>query len=456
MIDFKQFAKHSKPGPRYTSYPTAPEFHEGFTLEAYKRHIAASNTSGRALSLYFHIPFCRSACYFCGCNVVYTSREENKERYLDYLEQEMALLAAEIDTRRFVAQIHFGGGTPTFLSAAQLKRLITAIHKYFPNSSQETEFGCEIDPRFFTAEQMAVMQKGGVNRISFGVQDFDPQVQEAVHRIQSRELTAQAVQIARDHGVGSINIDLIYGLPFQSAERFAYTLKETLALDPDRIALFNYAHVPWLKKTMRKIDETTLPTPEEKLLIMQNAIETFEGAGMVMIGMDHFAKPTDELALALKNGTLHRNFQGYTTLRGTDLFGLGLTSIGEGADFYAQNFRDMGPYEAAIDAGHLPLMRGFSLDQEDRLRKQVIMQLMSNFTLDMAAFDREYNLTFEEHFADALKALEPYEQEGLVEIRDRKILISDTGRLLVSNLVMGFDAYLQKAPEERRRFSKTI
>ncbi len=350
MIDFKQFAKHSKPGPRYTSYPTAPEFHEDFTLEDYKRHIATSNTANRDLSLYFHIPFCRSACYFCGCNVVYTSREENKERYLDYLEREMALLAEEVDTRRHVAQIHFGGGTPTFLSAPQLERLINAIHKYFPNSSEKTEFGCEIDPRFFTPEQMAVMQKGGVNRISFGVQDFDPQVQEAVHRIQSRELTTQAVQIARDHGIKSINIDLIYGLPFQSAERFAYTLKETLALDPDRIALFNYAHVPWLKKTMRKIDETTLPSPEEKLLIMQNAIETFEAAGMVMIGMDHFAKPTDELALALKDGTLHRNFQGYTTLRGTDLFGLGLTSIGEGADFYAQNFRDMAPYEAAIRA----------------------------------------------------------------------------------------------------------
>ena len=359
MIDFKQFAKHSKPGPRYTSYPTAPEFHENFSLEDYKRHIAASNAAGRALSLYFHIPFCRSACYFCGCNVVYTSREESKERYLDYLDREMALLAAEIDTTRPVAQIHFGGGTPTFLSAAQLERLIRSIHRHFPGSSDKTEFGCEIDPRFFTREQMAVLQKGGVNRISFGVQDFDPQVQEAVHRIQSRELTTEAVQIARDHGIGSINVDLIYGLPFQSADRFYRTLQETLALDPDRIALFNYAHVPWMKKTMRKIDETTLPSPEEKLLIMQNAIETFEAAGLVMIGMDHFAKPTDELALALKEGTLNRNFQGYTTLRGTDLFGLGLTSIGEGADFYAQNFRDMPPYEAAIDAGEAAAHAGY-------------------------------------------------------------------------------------------------
>lgn len=456
MIDFKKFAQYSRPGPRYTSYPTAPEFHESFDLDVYKTHIERSNASGRELSLYFHLPFCRSACYFCGCNVVYTSKEDVKARYIGYLEREMEILARWLDTTRPVRQLHFGGGTPTFYSADQLGEIIRLIRKRFPNIAPDAEFGVEIDPRFFTDDQMRVLKAGGVNRVSFGVQDFDARVQEATHRIQPFDQTQNAVTIARAHGIESINVDLIYGLPYQSLETFKETLRLTLALNPDRMALFNYAHVPWMKKTMRKIDETTLPTPEEKLLIMQTAIEMFTAAGYTMIGMDHFAKPNDELCRALEKGKLHRNFQGYTTHGGTDLFGLGVTSIGEGADFYAQSFRDLEPYEAAIDADKLPLMRGFSLSDDDRLRKRVIMQLMSNFTLDFAAIEKEFTIDFKRYFAEELEALKPFETEGLLSVGENGITIGETGRLLVRNLVMPFDAYLKKTPEAARRFSKTV
>ena len=456
MIDFKKFAQYSRPGPRYTSYPTAPEFNESFDLDRYKSHIERSNASGREVSLYFHLPFCRSACYFCGCNVVYTSKEDVKSRYIGYLEREMSILARWLDTGRTVRQLHFGGGTPTFYHADQLAEIIRLIRKQFPNIAPDAEFGVEIDPRFFNADQMKALKAGGVNRVSFGVQDFDPKVQEATHRLQPFDLTKSAVEIARAHGIESVNVDLIYGLPFQSLETFKETLRLTLALNPDRIALFNYAHVPWMKKTMRKIDETTLPEPEEKLLIMQTAIEMFAQAGYKMIGMDHFAKPEDELCRALDAGKLHRNFQGYTTHGDTDLFGLGVTSIGEGADFYAQSFRDLEPYEAAIDADRLPLMRGFSLSDDDRLRKHVIMQLMSNFTLDFAEVEKKFSIDFKNYFAQELEALKPFEAEALLTVGDKGITIGETGRLLVRNLVMPFDAYLKRVPEEQRRFSKTV
>ncbi len=455
MIDFNKFTKYSKPGPRYTSYPTALEFDPSFDTDAYVAELERQEKS-RPLSLYFHLPFCRSACYFCGCNVVYTSKEEKKERYIDYLQKELSLLARHLDTDREVIQLHFGGGTPTFFDAAQLARVIALIRSHFTNFAEDAEISCEIDPRHFTREQMQVLKEGGFNRISFGVQDFDPRVQEAVHRIQPFEMTREAIEIARDAGVESVNVDLIYGLPYQSFETFKKTLHLARELDADRYAVFNYAHVPWMKKTMRKIDETTLPRPEVKLEILKYTIDFFEHHGYKMIGMDHFAKPEDELFKAIEKGELHRNFQGYTTKGGADLIGVGLTSIGEGVDYYVQNHKEMRDYEAAIDAGKLPVQRGVKLTQDDIIRNHVIMELMSNFKLDIPRVEQEFKINFAHYFSEALEELQTFVDEELVEISPTQITVSPTGTLLIRNIAMAFDAYLKKIPEEQRRFSKTV
>ena len=455
MINFEQFSKYSKPGPRYTSYPTAPEFSEDFTEQSYIE-ILENQDKNRKLSLYFHLPFCRSACYFCGCNVVFTSKEDKKERYIGYLKKELEILSRHLDTSREVLQMHFGGGTPTFFTHDQLKEIIKLIKSYFPNWSKEAEISCEIDPRFLTKEQMSVLVEGGFNRVSFGVQDFDEKVQKAVHRIQPFDVTMNAVKIAREAGIKSVNMDLIYGLPYQTLESFKKTLELALKLDTDRFAVFNYAHVPWMKKTMRKIDETTLPHPSEKLAILKYTIDYLTSNGLRMIGMDHFAKPDDELFLAIEKGELHRNFQGYTTKGGADLVGIGLTSIGDGIYHYVQNVKDMKEYERLLDEGHLPVHRGLILSDDDVLRKAVIMEMMSNFKLDIARIEREFGVNFGEYFADALEKLKVFEDEGLVSISKDKIEVSSTGTMLIRNIVMPFDAYLQKIPEEKRRFSKTV
>ena len=454
-IDFKQFIKYSKPGPRYTSYPTAVEFSEDFTYERYVEKLK-NRDAKKPLSIYVHLPFCRSACYFCGCNVVFTSKEEKKVRYLEYLRREVKLLAETMDTSSEVVQFHFGGGTPTFYSAEQLDEIMTFIKKDFPNFSKEAEISCEIDPRFFNEDQMKVLKKHGFNRISFGVQDFDPKVQQAVHRIQPYDITEAAVDLARKYGIESINIDLIYGLPYQTLESFQKTLELAHSLDPDRLAVFNYAHVPWLKKTMRKLDETTIPTPDVKLAILQHTIDYFTTHGYRMIGMDHFAKPDDELFKAIEKGELHRNFQGYTTKGGVDLLGIGLTSIGEGEDYYAQNFKDLPAYEGAIDEGRLPFWRGVELSEDDRVRKAVIMELMSNFKLDIKRIEKAYGIDFKAYFADALKQLEPMVEEGLVHITDDAITVSETGTLVIRNIAMPFDAYMQKHAASKKTFSKTV
>jgi oxygen-independent coproporphyrinogen-3 oxidase len=336
MLDFAKFIKYSKPGPRYTSYPTALEFSDAFAYDTYINKLDAQERS-RPLSLYFHLPFCRNACYFCGCNVVFTSKEDKMLRYMDYLKRELEILTKHIDTSREVIQMHFGGGTPTFFSAEQLKEIILMIKSHFKNFRADAEISCEIDPRHINEDQMKVMSEQGFNRVSFGIQDFNEKVQVAVHRVQPYDVTKKAMDLARKYNMVSVNVDLIYGLPYQTLETFKETLRLSLTLNPDRFAVFNYAHVPWLKKTMRKIDETTLPLPDEKLQIMQYTIDFLTENGYKMIGMDHFAKPEDELFKAIEKGELHRNFQGYTTKGGADLVGVGLTSIGEGADYYAQN-----------------------------------------------------------------------------------------------------------------------
>ena len=455
MIDFNKFTKYSKPGPRYTSYPTALEFDTIFDYKALEKEFENQDHS-RPLSLYFHLPFCRSACYFCGCNVVFTSKEDKKERYIDYLAKEMEILSKHLDTSRKVIQLHFGGGTPTFFTPTQLQKVIDLIHKHFKNFDKDAEISCEIDPRHFTKEHMDVLKNGGFNRISFGVQDFNPKVQEAVHRIQSYEVTKKAVDIAREGGVQSINIDLIYGLPYQTLESFKKTLEMAVSLDGDRYAVFNYAHVPWLKKTMRKIDETTIPKPNVKLEILKYTIDFFQNNGYKMVGMDHFAKPEDELFLAIEKGELHRNFQGYTTKGGADLIGIGLTSIGEGEDYYVQNFKDMKKYEEAIDSGKLPVERGIKLDADDILRNHVIMELMSNFKLDIGRVEEKFGINFKKYFEDDLKELQEFINDDLIEIDDDSIKVSETGTMLIRNIAMAFDAYSKKIPIEKQRFSKTV
>lgn len=455
MLDFAKFTKYSKPGPRYTSYPTALEFNDNFRYDEYINKLE-SQDKVRPLSLYFHLPFCRNACYFCGCNVVFTSKEEKKIRYIDYLRRELEILSKHLDTSREVIQMHFGGGTPTFFSAAQLDEIIKMIKSHFPNFVKDAEVSCEIDPRHIDEAQMKVMSDAGFNRVSFGIQDFNEKVQVAVHRVQPYDITKNAMDLARKYNMVSVNVDLIYGLPYQNLQTFKETLALSLTLNPDRFAVFNYAHVPWLKKTMRKIDETTLPTPEEKLHIMQYTIDFLTSNGYKMIGMDHFAKPEDELFKAIEKGELHRNFQGYTTKGGADLIGVGLTSIGEGVDYYAQNFKDMNEYEAAIDAGKLPFERGVLLSKDDRIRQYVIMELMSNFKLDIKRFEKEFDVEFKTYFADAIEALKPFEEEGLLTVDDHHIICSETGTLLIRNIAMPFDAYMKRHAASQKTFSKTV
>lgn len=452
-IDFKQFATYSKPGPRYTSYPTAVEFSENYTLDSYLKDLKADLSP---LSLYVHLPFCRSACYFCGCNVIYTSKEENKAIYLEYLKKELNLLKNAMDTAKPVYQLHFGGGTPTFFNAQELEILIGLLKETFPNFDKNAEIACEIDPRFFDESQMQVLKQGGFNRLSFGIQDFNEKVQGAIHRIQPFALVERSINLARAFGISSINFDLIYGLPYQSLETFKQTLESCVRLNPDRFAIFNYAHVPWIKKTMRKIDETTLPQPEEKLRILEWTIHYLLQQGYKMIGMDHFAKPEDELFKSIQKGQLQRNFQGYSTQGGTQTIGIGLTSIGGGGSYYAQNYKDLPQYQNALDNGRLPFAKGIELSFDDRVRKAVIMQLMSNFKLEFNAINTQFQIDFKEYFKRALEELKPLQEAGLVFVSESGIEVSQTGALLIRNIAMPFDAYLKKINTNQKVFSKTI
>lgn len=455
MLDFAKFTKYSKPGPRYTSYPTALEFSDSFGYDEYIQKLKSQDPA-RPMSLYFHLPFCKNACYFCGCNVVFTSKEDKMLRYLEYLKRELKILSGYVNCNRQVIQMHFGGGTPTFFNAAQLEEVIKEIKSFFPNFVKDAEISCEIDPRHIDEDQMKVLSENGFNRVSFGLQDFNEKVQQAVHRIQPYAITKDAMDLARKYNMHSVNVDLIYGLPYQTLETFKETLDLALTLNPDRFAVFNYAHVPWMKKTMRKIDETTLPLPDEKLQIMQYTINFLTSHGYKMIGMDHFAKPEDELFKAIEKGELHRNFQGYTTKGGADLIGVGLTSIGEGVGHYAQNFKEMRDYEEAIDAGKLPFERGIALNEDDIIRQYVIMELMSNFKLDIKRFEKLFNIEFKKYFADAIEALKPFVADELLSMSDDFIECSQTGTLLIRNIAMPFDAYMKKHAASSKTFSKTV
>lgn len=455
VFDKEMILKYDKPGPRYTSYPTAPYFHLGFDTAAYRRVIEETNAaqSPAPLSLYFHLPFCKSVCYFCGCNVTFTKDRTLGDVYVDHVIQEMDALAALMKPGRKVVQVHWGGGTPTFIPARVLERLWQAIAVRF-QIAPGAEIGVEIDPREVTNEHLESFARSGFNRISMGIQDFDPQVQQAVHRIQPEELTMGVIRKCRELKFESINVDLIYGLPYQTRERFQDTVDKITALGPDRIAVFNFAYLPDLIGHQRAIPREAMPEPAEKLNILEMVVDRFTSGGYVYIGMDHFARPQDELCLALKDRTLYRNFQGYTTKAGCDLYGIGVTSIGQVGRRYAQNAKELGEYQNRVREDGLAVFRGVLLTDDDVLRRDVITRLMCHFVLYKAEIEEQYGLRFDETFGDALEDLKPMEADGLVSLHPDRIEVHPLGRLLVRNIAMPFDAYLRKG--EAKRFSRTV
>jgi oxygen-independent coproporphyrinogen-3 oxidase len=444
-FDLDLIRRYDQSGPRYTSYPTAVEFDESFDGDAYRAACTRSNASGRPLSLYFHIPFCDTVCFYCACNKIATKDRSLAPPYLERVHRELALQAALFDPARTVEQLHWGGGTPTFLSHDQMSTLMDVTRRHFKLAGDEVgEFSIEIDPREADAETIALLRRLGFNRMSLGVQDFDPEVQQAVNRIQTETQTMAVLDAARAEGFRSISIDLIYGLPFQTPERFARTLERIIAVAPERLSVFNYAHLPERFKPQRRINEADLPAPEVKLEILQSTIERLTQAGYVYIGMDHFARPDDELALAQQAGTLYRNFQGYSTHADCDLIGLGVTSIGKVDNTYGQNRRGLEEYYADLDAGRLPVFRGIELTRDDLIRRDVITRLICHFELDIPATEAAWDLTFDVYFADALMKLRAMAGDGLLEMDARQIRILPRGRLLVRNICMAFDAYLAK------------
>jgi oxygen-independent coproporphyrinogen-3 oxidase len=447
--------KYSANGPRYTSYPTALQFTDQFDPEHYRHAARNPAASPGGLSLYFHIPFCDTVCFYCGCNKVATKNRAHARPYLERLKREIALQAELFDTARPVSQLHWGGGTPTFLSHAEMAELMAATREHFRLlPDEQAEYSIEVDPREASAETIGVLRDIGFNRLSLGVQDFDPRVQQAVNRIQPRAMTETVMNAARDEGFQSVSVDLIYGLPHQSVESFSRTLDAVVELAPDRLSVFGYAHMPSMFKMQRQIDEAALPSPAVRLAILRRVIERLTGAGYVYIGMDHFALPGDELALAQQAGTLQRNFQGYSTRADCDLIGFGASSIGKVGDVYAQNARDLAGYGAAIDSGRLAITRGVRLTRDDRLRRDIITRLMCQFELRFDALEAAHGIDFRTGFADEIRRLAPLEDDGLVSIERDAIRVRPAGRMLVRNVAMIFDRYLAHAGRER--FSRTI
>ncbi|MCA1580013.1 MAG: oxygen-independent coproporphyrinogen III oxidase [Acidobacteria bacterium] len=448
--------RYNVPGPRYTSYPTAPVWKEGVGAREYEALLleSAREDEPRPLSLYLHLPFCEKLCYFCGCTVVITGSEHRLEDpYLSTLEREIDWVASRAGHRRPVVQLHLGGGTPTYFAPDRLEALLARLRDRFVFSS-DAELGVEVDPRVTTPQHLAALARAGFNRLSMGVQDFDPQVQAAINRIQPYDDTRPLVEEAHRLGFPSVNMDLIYGLPYQTPVSFGATIDRVLEIAPDRLAVYSYANVPWMKKHQR-ILEPHLPGEAEKFGIFQTALERFQSAGFEYIGMDHFARPDDELARARRNRTLHRNFQGYTTKAGTDLIGLGMSAIGEVGDGYVQNARDLAPYRAAVEREGAATFRGVRLTADDRLRKSVIQSLLCHGVIVKAEIERDHGIDFDETFADALERLRPCAEDGLVELLPAEIRATPVGRVFLRNLAMPFDAYLT-APTERPVFSRTL
>ncbi|MEE3716127.1 oxygen-independent coproporphyrinogen III oxidase [Tumidithrix elongata RA019] len=443
--------------PRYTSYPPATELTPDFGVEAFQSAIAIGNYKNTPLSLYCHIPFCETPCYFCGCNTVITQRKEVAETYLGYIARHIHQVASLVSPDRRVHQLHWGGGTPNYLSQSQVEFLWDQLQKHF-RFDEAAEISIEINPSYVNREYILFLRRLGFNRISFGIQDFNPKVQEAVNRIQPEGMLFDVMRWIREAGFESVNVDLIYGLPFQTSETFQETVQKTLQLNPDRIAVFNFAYIPWLKPIQKRMPESAMPNADEKMKILQQTIAQLTEADYVFIGMDHFAKPNDELAIAQQAGELHRNFQGYTTKPESDLLGFGMTSISMLQDVYVQNQKGLKDFYRAIDANQLPIERGVQLNQDDLIRRTVIMELMCQFQLSVQDLENKYHLGFDldfnDYFAKALPKLDALEADGLLKRWGDGIEVTPIGRLLIRNIASAFDAYLGNRKIET--FSKSI
>jgi len=456
VIDPVLIRKYDVSGPRYTSYPTADRFVEAFGETEFRSWLGKRNIGGinQPLSVYVHLPFCDTACYYCACNKIVTSDHGRSAKYIKYLGKELSMVGALLGEDRRIKQLHWGGGTPTFLTREEMGALVGALRGQFEREP-DCECSIEVDPRRIEPGRMAFLAGLGFNRASIGVQDFNPEVQRAVHRIQSEAETRRVIEEARANGFRSINLDLIYGLPHQSLDSFNRTLDAVLALDADRIALYNYAHLPQLFKTQRRIREADLPCPETKLQILTLAIGRLTRAGYLYIGMDHFAKPDDELAVAQRQGRLHRNFQGYSTQPDCDMLGFGISAIGRVGPTYYQNLKSLDEYYAALDDERLPVWRGIELTQDDLVRRAVIQALSCHFRVSLESIEISYLIDFRSYFAQELEELKQLADDGLVELQPDWIVVTPKGRLLVRAVCMVFDRYL-RASRERARYSKVI
>lgn len=448
--------RYDKSGPRYTSYPTAVSFTPEYTEDNFRQHADLSNKNGGPLSLYFHIPFCDTICFYCACNKIATKDYSKTPTYLEYLYKEMDMQTALFDSSRVVEQLHWGGGTPTFLQHNEIEELMAYTRKSFNLLDDDSgDYSIEIDPRSVSKDTIKLLRDVGFNRFSLGVQDVDEKVQKAVNRIQPIKETQAIIDACRENDAHSVSIDLIYGLPLQTVEGFAQTLQKAIEMNPDRMSVFNYAHLPHIFKPQRRINEEELPSAEEKLDILQQSIETLTNAGYEYIGMDHFAKPDDELAIAQAEGSLHRNFQGYTTHAECDLVAMGVSSISSVHNSYSQNEKDLDGYYSAIDAGNLPIIRGLSLSEDDVLRRSIIQQLSCHFKLDFEAVEEEFNLNFNEYFALELEELVPMQTDDLLSVTARNIQVTPRGRMLIRNICMTFDQHLRQQTG-KQNFSKVI
>jgi oxygen-independent coproporphyrinogen III oxidase len=462
VLDAELLKRYDRPGPRYTSYPAAPQFTTAFTEADLSAHAARSNTrpGRRPLSLYLHVPFCFSPCFYCGCNRLITRDTAKGVRYVEHLLHEIALVAPLFDREREVVQLHLGGGTPNFLGAATLEWLIDGLGESFNLSRAPARaFSIELDPRSVPPEYASALARLGFNRVSLGVQDFDPEVQRAVNRMQGTEETLDLIDACRDSGFRSVNVDLIYGLPRQSPAAFRRTLRMVMSARPDRLAVYGYAHLPGLFKAQRRIDPATLPGAGERLELLRLAIEELSACGYRYIGMDHFALPDDELVHAQEAGALQRNFMGYTTHAGCDLVGLGVSAISHVGDSFSQNFRELKKWETALAAGHLPLWRGLALSADDRVRAAVIAQLMCQGVIDTGAIEADFGIDFAAYFKKPLARLQAYAADGLIVVGNGRITVTGMGRLLLRSIAMCFDAYLNApvdAEGARPSFSRVV
>ncbi|MBE9242327.1 oxygen-independent coproporphyrinogen III oxidase [Synechocystis salina] len=450
--------KYNQGIPRYTSYPPATELSPAFDPSDFRAAINLGNYKKTPLSLYCHIPFCAKACYFCGCNTIITQHKPAVEPYLKAVAKQIALVAPLVDRQRPVQQLHWGGGTPNYLTLKQAEFLFNTITDAFP-LAKNAEVSIEVNPCYVDKDYIFALRQLGFNRISFGIQDFNPQVQEAVNRIQPEAMLFQVMDWIREANFESVNVDLIYGLPYQTLGTFRETLHKTAQLNPDRIAVFNFAYVPWLKPVQKKMPEAALPPAAEKLRIMQATIADLTDQGYVFIGMDHFAKPDDELAIAQQQGKLHRNFQGYTTQPESDLLGFGITSISMLQDVYAQNHKTLKAFYNALDQEAMPIEKGFKLSQDDLVRRTVIKELMCQFKLSAQELDDKYNLGFDcdfnDYFAKELAALDALEADGLLSRLGDGLEVTPRGRILIRNIAAVFDAYLQNNSQQQM-FSRAI